>query len=107
MVDMVRAVTGWDVSLWELMKVGERRLNLLRAFNAREGIDRQADKLPKKMFKALTGGRSDGLAVEQAEVDRAKDLYYAMAGWDVATGMPTRARLEELGLTWVADELEI
>jgi aldehyde:ferredoxin oxidoreductase len=105
MVDMVRAVTGWDVSLWELMKVGERRLNLLRAFNAREGIDRQADKLPKKMFKALTGGPSDGVAVGQEEVDRAKDLYYEMAGWDVTTGTPTRAKLEELGLTWVAEEI--
>ena len=105
MVDMVRAVTGWDVSLWELMKVGERRLNLLRAFNAREGIDRQADKLPKKMFKALTGGPSDGVAVGQEEVDWAKDLYYEMAGWDVTTGTPTRAKLEELGLTWVAEEI--
>jgi hypothetical protein len=28
-----------------------------------------------------------------------------MSGWEVATGMPTRAKLEELQLAWVADEL--
>ncbi len=104
-VDTVRAITGWNVSLWELMKVGERRLNLMRAFNAREGIGREADKLPKKLSQALVGGKSDGVYVTEQEVEEAKDTYYAMAGWDVATGAPTRHKLEELGLAWVADEL--
>jgi aldehyde:ferredoxin oxidoreductase len=106
-VDTVRAITGWNVSLWELMKAGERRLNLMRAFNAREGIGREADKLPKKLSKALVGGPSDGILVTEEEVEKAKDSYYAMAGWDVATGTPTRVKLEELGLAWVADELGV
>jgi aldehyde:ferredoxin oxidoreductase len=101
----VRAVVGWEVSVDELMRVGERRLNLLRAYNAREGIGREADVLPKKLYRALVGGRSDGIAVTPEEVEQAKDAYYAMAGWDVATGMPTRAKLEELDLAWAADEL--
>jgi aldehyde:ferredoxin oxidoreductase len=54
-VDMVQAVTGWKVSLFELMKLGERRINLMRVFNAREGFNRKDDKLPKKFFKPLTG----------------------------------------------------
>jgi aldehyde:ferredoxin oxidoreductase len=107
MVETVQAITGWKVSLWELMKVGERRLNLMRAFNAREGLDRDADRLPKKLHKALKGGPSDGIAVTEKEVEEAKDTYYAMAGWDVATGTPTRPKLEELGLVWVADELGV
>jgi aldehyde:ferredoxin oxidoreductase len=105
MVDAVRAITGWNVSLWELMKVGERRLNLMRAFNARDGIGRDADAMPKKLSKALVGGPSDGVFVTPQEVEKAKDTYYAMAGWDVASGTPTRAKLEELNLSWVADEL--
>ncbi len=44
-VEMVNAVTGWDVTLDELMDVGRRRLNLLRTFNAREGFSRKDDKL--------------------------------------------------------------
>ena len=34
----------------------------------------------------------------------ALSTYYAMCGWD-AEGRPTRAKLEELGIAWVADEL--
>ena len=104
LVETVQAITGWEVTLDELMRLGERRLNMLRSFNAREGIDRRQDVLPKKLKKALSGGKSDGLFVTEEEVEQAKDWYYAMAGWDVPTGTPTRAKLEELGIGWVADE---
>lgn len=103
LAETMRAITGWDVTVEELIRLGERRLNMLRAFNAREGIGREADTLPKKLHKALVGGKSDGLFVPPEEVEQAKDTYYAMAGWDVATGTPTRARLEQLDLAWVAD----
>ena len=104
LVEAVRAVTGWNASLWELMKVGERRLNLLRAFNAREGVGAEADTVPPKLLTPLQGGASDGVAVTAEEVEEAKALYYRMAGWD-ENGRPTRAKLEELALGWVADEL--
>jgi len=105
LVRVIRAVTGWEVSLYELMKLGERRLNMLRAFNAREGIGREADTLPEKFFSVpLKGGRSDGYAVDRKVWQEALDTYYAMCGWDVNTGYPTRAKLEELGIGWVADE---
>jgi aldehyde:ferredoxin oxidoreductase len=104
LVDAVRAVTGWNVSLWELMKVGERRLNLLRAFNAREGAGSEADTIPAKLLIPLKGGASDGVAVTAEEVEQARSIYYRMAGWD-ADGRPTRTKLEELALEWVADEL--
>ncbi|MEJ2211848.1 MAG: aldehyde ferredoxin oxidoreductase family protein [Anaerolineae bacterium] len=104
LVDMARAVTGWDVSLWELMKVGERRLNMMRAFNAREGFTREDDVLPPKLAQPKEGGPSDGVYVDPEELEVAKDLYYAMCGWD-EMGVPSRARLEELSLGWVADQL--
>ncbi len=101
----VQAITGWDVTLDELMRVGERRLNMLRAFNAREGFTREDDKLPKKFTRALTGGRTDGFLYPLDRLETAKDTYYALAGWDVATGAPTREKLAELGLDWVAEQL--
>ena len=104
LVDMVRAVTGWNVSLWELIKVGERSLNMMRAFNAREGLTHAEDKLPPKLFQPLTGGPSDGIAVTEQEMTTALPTYYAMCGWDTE-GRPTRVKLEELGIAWVADEL--
>jgi aldehyde:ferredoxin oxidoreductase len=103
LAETVTAVTGWDVSVYELITVGERRLNMLRVFNAREGLTREDDKLPKKFSKALQGGRSDGFTFTPEMLEKAKDQYYELAGWDVATGTPTREKLVELGLDWVAE----
>ncbi|MCC6192748.1 MAG: hypothetical protein IT318_27320 [Anaerolineales bacterium] len=106
LVRVVRAVTGWkDVTVAELMRLGERRLNMLRAFNAREGVGREADVLPGKLAKALLGGKSDGVGVPPEEVEQAKARYYALACWDPTRGNPTRAKLEALELGWVADLL--
>jgi aldehyde:ferredoxin oxidoreductase len=105
MAQAVHLITGWEVSVDDLLRIGERRLNLLRAFNAREGIGRSDDKLPAKFFRTLKGGASDGVALSKEEIESAKDLYYEMAGWDPETGFPRRNKLEELDLAWVADEL--
>jgi len=101
-VNLVKLVTGWDdFTLDELMTVGERRLNMLRAFNAREGLDRRADKLPKKFFKALGGqGKTAGRSLDEAEMNQVMDWYYEMAGWDTATGNPTPETLKRLELEW-------
>jgi len=102
-VELVRAVTGWNVSLYELMKVGERRLNMMRVFNAREGLDRKADRLPKKFFKALQGtGPTGGTAIDPEKFEEALDLYYQLMGW-TPDGIPTRAKMVDLGVEWVAD----
>ena len=100
---MVSLVTGWKLSVDELLVVGERRRNLQRAFNAREGIGRAQDKLPKKMFQALKGGESDGISLDEAEIETALDLYYQLAGWEIETGMPTKEKLEALGFFWLPE----
>lgn len=100
--ELMRATTGWDWTVADVLKVGERRLNMMRAFNAREGVGRESDTLPKRIYnEPLKGGASDGLVVTRQEVEKALDIYYEMCGWDVATGKPTRAKLEELGLGWM------
>jgi aldehyde:ferredoxin oxidoreductase len=103
LAEAVRLITGWDVTLDELLLAGRRRLNLMRAFNTREGLGREADCLPAKMYKALEGGASEGIALNQEEIEKAKDIYYRLAGWEVDTGAPTRETFEKLGLGWVAD----
>ena len=105
---MVKAVTGWDVTLQELLEVGERRVNMMRAFNAREGIARDQDKLPAKFFdRPLKGGPSDGVKVDKAQFETALQEYYRQCGWDESSGIPKRETLERLGLNWVADQLGI
>jgi aldehyde:ferredoxin oxidoreductase len=104
-VEMIRAVTGWDITVDELMEVGKRRLNLFRTFNAREGLDRKADKLPKKFFKQLQGaGPTAGIALTHEEVESAIDEYYKLAGWS-ANGVPTRETLKQHDIEWAAEYL--
>lgn len=99
----LNAVTGWDTTVDELVEVGARKLTMQRLFNAREGAGRNADVLPKKLFKPLTGGPSDGYRVTEEQMAHALDRYYAMAGWDVASGMPSNASLQRYGLDWASD----
>ena len=106
--DMVKAVTGWDVTLQELLEIGERRVNMMRAFNAREGIARGQDTLSAKFFeRPLQGGPSDGLKVNRTEFEAALKDYYRQCGWDEASGIPKRETLVRLGLDWVADQLSV
>jgi aldehyde:ferredoxin oxidoreductase len=100
---ILSAGTGWDVTVKEILEVGERRLNMMRAFNARHGFTRKDDTLPKKFFKPLQGkGPSAGMAWKADELEKLKDVYYTLAGWDLATGNPTPKKLESLQLGWLA-----
>ncbi len=102
---MINSVTGWDMTLNELMEVGRRRLDLFRVFNAREGINRNADKLPKKFFKQLQGtGPTVGFAITQEEVESALDHYYMLAGW-TNKGVPTKETLKKHDVEWAAEYL--
>lgn len=104
----VQAVTGWDVTMEELLEVGERRLNMMRAFNAREGFTVEQDKLPEKFFnEPLKGGPTDGLKLDKNQYAEALQEYYRQAGWDAKSGTPLRQTLERLDLGWVADEMKI
>jgi aldehyde:ferredoxin oxidoreductase len=103
MAELMRAVTGWEMTVNDIQRIGERRLNLMRAFNAREGAGRERDTLPKRLFdQPLKGGPSEGVLITREELEAALNEYYELAGWDQATGRPTKAKLEDLGLGWVA-----
>ncbi len=102
MVKLVKAVTGWDMSIDEILEVGERRLVMMRLFNQREGFGAKDDSLPEKFFnQPLQGGVSDQLTVDKAEFDAAMVEYYRQSGWDETSGHPSsetvaRLRLEAL-----------
>ncbi|NMC46054.1 MAG: aldehyde ferredoxin oxidoreductase family protein [Chloroflexi bacterium] len=100
LVAVVKAVTGWTLTLQDLLLVGRRRMNMLRAFNAREGVGKEADVVPVKLNQKLTGGPTDGLSIPPGELEDALREYYQLAGWD-AEGRPTEHTLHELELEWV------
>jgi aldehyde:ferredoxin oxidoreductase len=103
MIELMRAVTGWEMTVDDMQRIGERRLNMLRLFNAREGAGREQDTLPRRLFdEPLQGGVSDGVCITRQELEAALNDYYELSSWDQATGKPTQAKLEELGLSQVA-----
>jgi len=104
LVELVNAITGWQTSLWELLKLGERRVAMFRAFNMREGFTPGDDCLPERVFKPIQTGPRKGQKLDKEELRKSIKLYYEMAGWG-ADGAPTRGKLAELDLFWIADEL--
>lgn len=102
---MIRAVTGWDLDMQELLEIGERRVNMMRMFNLREGLGRDADRLPEKFFaKALKGGPTEGWKIDREVFENALTDYYMQSGWEEQTGVPKREILERLDLAWIADD---
>lgn len=101
-VNALRAVTGWDTSLWELIKVAERSKALARAFNCREGFTPKDDRLPERLHEPFASGPLAGVRVEPELFAKALHLYHQMEGWDPETGWPTFAKLAELGIEWAA-----
>jgi len=102
--EMLSCATGWDITLDEVLTVGERRINLLRAFNMREGFDRRNDTIPQKFYKPLQGpGPNTGVAYKPEEFEKMLDDYYDMMEWDPASGNPTPEKLAALGLEWIAE----
>ncbi|KXA88716.1 hypothetical protein AKJ57_06430, partial [candidate division MSBL1 archaeon SCGC-AAA259A05] len=106
LVQTFNAITGWNSSLWELMKQGEKRINMFRAFNVREGFTREDDTLPDRMFEPIKNGNMQGTSVSKENLEAMKELYYNMRNWDPETGKPKKAKLIELDLEWVSEELE-
>ena len=104
--DIVAAATGWDITVNDLMQAGERIFNLCRAFNIREGITRKDDALPKRFTEALTEGPYKGEAISNQAMGKMLNYYYEFRGWDKSTGAPTKEKLRELKLGYVAEELE-
>jgi aldehyde:ferredoxin oxidoreductase len=102
LVALVKGITGWETSLWELVKAGERAINMARAFNVREGFSRRDDTLPERFFQPLEGeGPLKGFHIDRKAFQEALDLYYGMMNWDPQKACPTRAKLIELDIDWV------
>ncbi|MGD8506679.1 MAG: aldehyde ferredoxin oxidoreductase family protein [Candidatus Bathyarchaeota archaeon] len=104
--DIIAAATGWDITINELMNTGERIFNLCRSFNVREGITRKDDTLPERFTEPLPEGPLKGEALSRPLLEKMLDCYYEFRGWHKQTGIPTRQKMEELEMKYVADSLE-
>jgi len=103
LVEMLNAVTGWNLTIEDILEIGERRINLLKAFNMREGFTRSEDTISPKLFKPLQGtGPTAGVYYSIDEFEHLKDEYYRLMGWNIDDGNPTEKKFSELGIEWVS-----
>lgn len=93
------AVTGQQMTISEGLRIGERIVNLRRAFNIRHGCTESEDTLPQRL---LTEKGKTGAAVKLHET---LPEYYRLRDWDPVTGKPSRRKLLELELDDVANDL--
>ncbi|NLF01958.1 MAG: hypothetical protein GX601_13375 [Anaerolineales bacterium] len=101
MTDMLHAVTGWETSSYEIMRLGERRLHLMRWYNLREGLTAADDWLPDRFYEEpIAAGPRRGDVLDRTAFQQALDTFYAMMGWD-EDGRPTQATLFDHGLEWL------
>jgi aldehyde:ferredoxin oxidoreductase len=94
-VEWVNAVTGWDMTVAELLRVGERSNNLKRLYNMRLGAPHDKDTLHERVLneKLARGSSADYLPPLEPMLAE----YYQARGWD-ANGMPSYDKLSDLGL---------
>ncbi len=88
-------ITNWNFDVDTLMKVGERGFTLQRMINIRDGLTKQDDRLPARMFEPARQGRRKNkvpVPFEEALME-----YYALRGWS-KEGIPTQETLQNLGL---------
>jgi aldehyde:ferredoxin oxidoreductase len=120
------AITGKETSEEELCGTGERIFNLQRAVQLRHGWNgRDGDRILEYYFThpleqgeiffnpdAIMPGTDGkiisrlGAVLDRSEFEKMKDDYYTLRGWDKKTGFPTGAKLRELGLNDIIDDLE-
>ena len=104
--EIYSAVTGEAVSGADMSLAAERIINLEKAINIREGWTREEDQPPERWVKEA---KPDGVFKgERCHLDKYNVMlsdYYRRRGWNPESGLPTRQKLESLGLHEIADDL--
>ena len=101
--DTVGAVTGWDFTWREAADVGERVMNIMRAFNIRHGHTREHDCVSPRLLEAPIDGPAKGVSIGP-KYDKLVDDYYEAMGWNKA-GKPLPETLKKVGLESVVEDI--
>jgi aldehyde:ferredoxin oxidoreductase len=105
LLELYEYATGIKLDEEGMLTIGERVFNVERAFLCREGIRRKDDHLIGKWVDGpVPNGPFKGESIDPEKWEGMLDDYYRLRGWD-NDGVPTRAKLTELGLKDVADKL--
>jgi len=101
--EITKAATGFPFTADTMFEIGERIVNLERAYLVRQGITRKDDYLPTRFLKdPLPDGNSKGSLFE---IEPMLDEYYTERGWD-SNGVPKAEKLRKTHLEYVIQDLK-
>jgi aldehyde:ferredoxin oxidoreductase len=102
--EFLSAITGHEYTIEESLVVGDRIAVIRHAFNLREGINPLALPVPRRAYgyPPLPDGPTAGIGVE---LEMMEAEYLEVMDWDPVTAMPSVAKLEQLGLGFIAESL--
>jgi len=106
-VEYFNAATGMDITEEEFMEIGERVVNLERAYWGRMLSGLREDTIPERfMNEPMPRGTPDQTNVGATfPVQKILPGYYKYRDYDPETGFPSERRLKMLGLDYVAKDL--
>ncbi len=87
-------LNGMELSLKELLQIGEKIFTMKRVFNTKCGITRKDDIIPPRIQRPLEQGVLKGKVVK---IDAMLEEYYKFRGWD-NNGIPTQQKLIQMGI---------
>ena len=104
LIELIKAATGWDLSIEELIKIGIRIQTLRQAFTIREGVILAENELP---------GRAIGDPPFESGPHKGKTIDYKSdyqgfcekIGWNPKNGYPLKETLVDLNLDFVIKDL--
>ncbi len=107
LADFMTMGSGTTVKAEDLIEAGLRMHHVERAFNGLCGLTRRDDRVSKAYHGRLRPGGKPmpEIGASEAELEKMKDDYYQIMGWDLQTGMPTRGTLDKYGLADIAEKL--
>nr|BAJ49378.1 aldehyde:ferredoxin oxidoreductase [Candidatus Caldarchaeum subterraneum]BAL57034.1 aldehyde:ferredoxin oxidoreductase [uncultured crenarchaeote] len=103
---LIKHATGMELTVEELMEIGERICAVERLFNIREGFSRRDDTLPERYHEEPTSEglpKVRGKTIDREMFEKMLDEYYQLHGWGL-DGKPLPETLKRLGL---AEMLEV
>ncbi|MCX6000449.1 MAG: hypothetical protein NTU41_12945 [Chloroflexi bacterium] len=96
---------GTETTTQTLFEAAARLRHVERAFGIRCGLSREDDVVSSGFRRQLNGAVPE-LGFTEAELEKMKDDYYRLVGWDVPTGTPAEETLRGAGLADVAERLK-
>ena len=96
-LECVNAVTGWELGLEDVFKIGRRVVNQLRVFNFRHGMKREDERPSKRYGSEPVDGPAKGYNPME-KWEGMLENYYKLMGWDLKTGEPLPETLKKLDL---------